>query len=188
MGLLTYIRIRIESNPDHNPRVRFSGDEAPEVLIKYANTRITVTSNILGLAAQLGAPEKIVRCCLARREISIIPTPQGTSHQSVIRLLPDQSKPSVTHITSDTVTLYVNTPSVAHQNNHGYQLIDEYHWEVRAQIRLVDKHRDRVWLFPALGPKLSTVHPAQHSEPNFRKTKQLLWADQEIHGRIGGEN
>lgn len=187
VGLLTGIRIRINSNPDHDPRARLGGDSSPEVLIMRANTRITVTSNILGLAAQLGTPEKIVRCCLARREISITPTPQGTSHQSILRLLPDQSAPLLTHITKDAVTLYVNTPPGTHQNGRGYRLIDEYHWEVRAQVRLEDEHRDRVWLFPAPEPKVSSVNPAQHTQPNFRKTKQLLWADQETHGATGGE-
>ncbi|PRB81910.1 hypothetical protein [Pseudomonas sp. MYb185] len=187
VGLLTGIRIQIENNPDHDPRARIDGDSSPEGLMRRANTRITVTSNILGLAAQLGRPDKIVRCCLARREISITPTPQGSSHQSSLRLVPSQSTPLLTHVTKDAVALYVNTPANTHQNGRGYQLIDEYHWEVRAQLRLEDKLQDTVWAFPAPGPKVAPVDPAQYAEPNFRKTKQLLWADQETHGTLGAE-
>lgn len=167
------------------PHARIVGSSSPEQLISRANTRITVTSNIMGLAAQLGRSNNIVRCCLARREKHTTPTPQGTSEQSILRLIPSQSEPLLEHVTGNTVEVYVNTPANTHQSSHGYQFVDEYHWEVRAQLRLVDSARDTSWVFPAPGPKVKPVDPAQYAEPDFRKTDQLLWADQETHGVTG---
>ena len=187
VGLLTGIKIQIDNNPEHDPRARVDGDNSPEALKRRANTRITVSSNIMGLAAQLGMPDKIVQCCLARTEMSITPTPQGISHQSRLRLMPNQSTPLLKYVMGDTLMLYVSTPNNTHQHSRGYQLIDEYHWEIRAQLRLEDETQDTVWVFPALGPKMTPVDPANYTEPDFRKTDQLLWADQKTHGARGAE-
>lgn len=184
-GLLTGITILIESNPYHDPLARITGGGSPEQLIRRANTCISVSSNIMGLAAQLGTPDNLVRCCLARQETTRTPTPLGTSSQSWKRLLPGQSRPLLTHATNNIVELYVNTPPNTQQSSPGYQLIDEYHWEVRTQLRLVDNAQRKTWVFPAPSPKMRPVNPIEYATPDFRKTDQVLWADQETHG-VGG--
>ena len=185
VGLLAGMTIQVDSNPHYDPHARIVGNCSLEQLIGRANTRITVTSNIMGLAAQLGRSNSIVRCCLARREKHTTPTPQGTSEQSILRLIPSQSEPLLEHVTGNTVAVYVNTPANIRQSSHGYQFIDEYYWEIRAQLRLADSARGTSWAFPAPGPKVKPVDPAQYAEPDFRKTDQLLWADQETHGVTG---
>lgn len=95
--------------------------------------------------------------------------------------------PLLKYVMGDTLMLYVNTPNNTHQHSRGYQLIDEYHWEIRAQLRLEDETQDTVWVFPALGPKMTPVDPANYTEPDFKKTNQLLWADQKTHGARGAE-
>lgn len=185
VGLLTGIKILIESNPHHDPLARITGGGASEELIRRANTRISVSSNIVGLAAQLGTPDKLVSCCLARQEVTRTTTPQGTSYQSRKRLLPDQSRPLLSHTTNNIVELYVNTPPNTQQSSRGYQLIDEYHWEVRAQLRLVDNAQGKTWVFPVPSPKIKPVNPTEYATPNFRKTDQILWADQDTHGEGG---
>lgn len=185
VGLFSGISIQIERNPHHDPKVRIGTYSSADELMKRANTRITVSSNIMGLTAQLGKPDNMVRCCLVRKEISTTPTPQGFSHQSRLRFLPDQSEPLISHTIGETVSIYVNTPANTRQNSQGYQLFDEYHWEVRAQIQLKDDNKNTIWAFPAPGPKVPPVNSSQHTEPNFKKTKQILWADQESHGVTG---
>src|SRR5690606_15250331 len=184
-GLLSGITIQVGNNPDYDPQARIDGDSSPEALAKRANTRIVVVSNIIGLAAQLGGSNQVVRCCLIKNEISVTRTPQGDSYQSRLRLLPGQSTPVLTHGTDHAMTLYVNTPDNTRQVHQRSEQFDEYRWEVRAQVRLEDRAQGKIWAFPAPTPKIAPVDATQHAEPDFRKTDQLLWADQETHGVTG---
>jgi hypothetical protein len=51
---------------------------------------------------------------------------------------------------------------------------------VRAQIIL--QGEQRTWVFPAPSPTdVLRYDPDQHDEPDFRKTKQPFWANEQTH-------
>ena len=183
VGLFSGIQISIEPNPDYDPQSLGYVQGSPQQIKTRASTRITVRSNIRGMAAQLGSPNLIVQCQLFHNEISYGHGRDGLGRRAVLRPL-GMSNPLLQHVTPDALVLYFNTPANTRQS-HPFQNMDEYHWEVRAQFRLHDTRQSRIWAFPAPGPRAAPVNPADHTEPSFRKKDQLLWADQDTHTATG---
>jgi len=60
-----------------------------------------------------------------------------------------------------------------------------YQWQayalaVRAQVILQGEGRD--WIFPAPAPAdVLSYSPEDHGEPDFAKTKQPFWANEQTH-------
>ena len=183
-GLLAGIRIQIDSNPDFNPLALADRNGSITSFKQQADTCITVQSNIKGMAAQLGSPSLDVRCQLMRAENRFGHGGLGLGQRSTLRPLPSMSHPVLQYISGDKFVVYVNTPADTRQS-HPFQDFDEHHWEVRAQFRLKDQRLNKTWVFPAPEPKVAPVNPDHYIEPNFMKTNQLLWADQNIHAGPG---
>ncbi|WP_285260862.1 hypothetical protein [Halopseudomonas bauzanensis] len=182
VGLLTGVTIQIADNPDYDHRVLDDGSRSESVLKKRANTLITVRCNLNGMMSGLDGTDSIVRCLLVRNEV----------HQSgflniehnIRREQPDRSTPLLQHITSDAWVLYVNTP-VSPPQVYAFHKPDRYHWEVRAQFRFQDQRNNRIWIFPAPGPKVELTGATPNTQPDFKRTNRSLWADQETHAAKG---
>ncbi|PKM29685.1 MAG: hypothetical protein CVV07_08235 [Gammaproteobacteria bacterium HGW-Gammaproteobacteria-11] len=184
VGLLAGISIQIENNPDYDPNAFNNGSKSIESLKKRANTRITVRSNVSGIAGQLSVASTSVHCLLVRKEIRIISTGFSPGRSETRHDLPERSTPVLLHDHADTRIVYVNTPEFRPQS-HYYQEADLYHWEVRAQYRFIDSRNGKKWIFPALSPKLAPIDPSKETAPDLRKTNQPLWADQKTHAATG---
>lgn len=182
-GLFTGVRISIEPNPEFDPRTLNDGRATPEALKKRANTRITVSTNIMGMAAQLGSPNLTVGCRLIKSETRVVPDRRHLSYRTTPRPLPGMSSLILQQVKSDSLILYVNTPANTPRTQYQSEF-DEYHWEVRAQFKLMDG-QNKIWAFPAPSPKATPVQARDHASPDFTKTNQLLWADQENHAATG---
>jgi hypothetical protein len=184
VGLLTGVSIQVENNPEYDPRVLDYGSISKETLKKRANTRITVRSNVSGIVSELGSANSIVKCMLVRNEIQYLPSNHGLGHTVRRRYQPDRSTPILQHVTSDARVLYVNTPAST-PHSHSFQNADQYYWEIRAQFRLIDRQKNKTWVFPALAPKATPIDMEKETDPDFRRTNRPLWADQETHASTG---
>tara|TARA_R110000822_G_scaffold45033_1_gene120661 strand:- start:585 stop:4436 length:3852 start_codon:yes stop_codon:yes gene_type:complete len=184
VGLLTGVNIQVEDNPDYDPSVLDLGSTSEQTLIKQANTRISVRSNVSGMASVLGNTRNIVECLLVRNEVRYEPSNHGLGRRVRRRDQPDRSAPIVQHITDDARVLYVNTPAGT-PDNYSFQNGDQYYWEIRAQFRLEDEEKNKTWVFPALAPKAAPINMERETSADFRKTNRPLWADQETHAATG---
>ena len=176
VGLLTGVSIQVEDNPDYAPSIPAYGHISAQELKKQANTRITVRSNLSGMASHLGSATSIVKCLLVRKEVST----HGRSRIVRRRDQPDRSNPLLEHVTADASVLYVSTPHSGSSRN-----ADQYYWEVRAQFRLKDEQKNTTWVFPAPDPKDTPIDMETETDPDYVRIGRPFWADQETHAATG---
>lgn len=180
VGLLADIRISIDSNPDYCPSARPDSYDRKTSLERRANTIIRVETNVPGLAAQLGSLSANIHCRLIRTETAVRVGNWAAAPARFNRTLRDQSKPLLRHILPNAVELYMWTPANVPRRAHYQDYSAEHRWEVRAQLILEDKQRNRSWVFPAPEPRVVHI-PPNYEQPNFKITGRPLWADQLTH-------
>lgn len=178
VSLFAGIRIRIGANPE---QARFSGamgllDPAEYHAMRRANSRVRIESNLPGLAATLGSAN--IQAISQLRSSSHRLSPRDMTQSSSHSLSPIQ--PLAQRLFPDALELFYEVPlsqSMPRTPPHRWQT---YALTVRAQIIL--QGEERTWVFPAPSPTdVLRYNPEQHDEPDFRKTKQPFWANEQTH-------
>lgn len=178
VSLFAGIRIRIGANPE---QARFSGamgllDPAEYHAMRRSNTQVRIESNLPGLAATLGSAN-IQAVSQLRSSIHRL-SPRDMTQSSSHSLSPIQ--PLAQRLFPDALELFYEVPhsqSMPRTPPHRWQT---YTLTVRAQITL--QGEERTWVFPAPSPTdVLRYDPEQHDEPDFRKTKQPFWANEQTH-------
>lgn len=178
VSLFAGIRIRIGANPE---QARFSGAMGLLAPTEYhamrrANSRVRIESNLPGLAATLGSAN--IQAVSQLRSSSHRLSPRDMTQSSSHSLSP--IRPLAQRLFPDALELFYEVPlsqSMPRTPPHRWQT---YALTVRAKIIL--QGEDRTWAFPAPAPAdVLRYDPDQHDEPDFSKTKQPFWADEQTH-------
>lgn len=178
VSLFTGIRISIGANPE---QARFSStmgllDPAEYHAMRRANTRVRIESNLPGLAATLGSAN--IRAHSQLRSSSHRLSHKDMATFSSHRLGP--IKPLAQRPFPDALELFYEVPvSQSMPRSAPYQW-QTYALTVRAQVILQEEGRDLVFPAPAPTDVLS-YNPDSHAEPDFAKTKQPFWANEQTH-------
>lgn len=178
VSLFAGIRISIGANPE---QARFSGamgllNPAEYHTMRRANTRVRIESNLPGLAATLGSANIRAHSRLrsSNHRLSLKEMIPISSHSlSPIHPLAQRQFP-------DALELFYEVPvSQSMPRNAPYQW-QTYALAVRAQVILQGEGRG--WVFPAPAPIDALIYnPDNHGEPDFAKTMQPFWANEQTH-------
>tara|TARA_Y100001951_G_scaffold79685_1_gene67540 strand:+ start:1287 stop:5060 length:3774 start_codon:yes stop_codon:yes gene_type:complete len=176
VSLFAGIRISIGANPEQARRSGAMGllDPAEYHAMRRANTQVRIESNLPGLAATLGSAN--IQAVSQLRSSSHRLSPRDMTQSNTHNLSPIQ--PLAQRLYPDALELFYEVPvsqSMPRTPPHRWQT---YTLAVRAQIIL--QGEDRTWVFPAPPPTdVLRYDPDQHDEPEFSKTNQPFWANEQ---------
>ena len=178
VSLFAGIRIRIGANPEQARHSCAMGLLDPDeyYAMRRSNTQVRIESNLPGLAATLGSAN--INAVSQLRSSSHSLSPRDMTQSSSHSLSPIQ--PLAQRLYPDALELFYEVPvsqSMPRTPPHRWQT---YSLAVRAQIIL--QGEDRTWVFPAPPPTdVLRYDPKRHDKPDFSKTNQPFWADEQTH-------
>ncbi|WP_122224141.1 hypothetical protein [Pseudomonas syringae group genomosp. 3] len=173
-SLLAGISISIERNPAYEQQAKFdSRSEIPHA-IRSADTIIRLESRLPGLIGSLDSLSVQAECRPCR--VTEKSNNQGVPYRAHTEVADRAEAPKAQRLYPDALELFFATP-INQTSSTGSRYY--YQWAVRAQFILSrggEKH-----YFPAPPIKDPTQYSQDWTTPNFKKTNQPFWADEEAH-------
>ncbi|RMV66380.1 toxin VasX [Pseudomonas coronafaciens] len=174
-SLLAGISISIEKNPVYEPHATFDYHAQIPHAIRSADTIIRLQSRLPGLIGSLDSLSIQADCRLCR--VTEKANNQGVPYRAGIEIADRSETPQAQRLQLDALELFFATP--ANQVSPTGSSRHHYQWAVRAQF-ILSRGGEKLY-FPGPPVKDPTQYSQDWATPNFKKTNQPFWADEETH-------